>query len=548
MKTLWESRQYTQIITLAQYLTSLTAQQDAWIEAGKSLINFFNVDVCAFGVRRADGTIIVRHWISAESCFTNVLSPDVTLSGLINPLLGDTELDIHELIEETLESGFLTTQLFLTPVPLSLAFLPITHENQVIAVMLIGHHLPEPIPNELLNVYLAVAGLVGTTATRLASEQELRQHRQHLAELVEERTLALTSVNQQLQQEIIERTRTEAILAARLRLITFARTSTLQSLMQATLDEAESLTGSRIGFFHFLQPDQNTLLLQSWSTNTVQNMSRDEAANRYYTMDQAEVWAECIRTRSAIIHNDYAAIPYRRDPPSGRVQLLREIVVPVLRGSQIVAVLGVGNKSADYTSEDVKIITSLADFAWDIVENKRAEEALQQQATTDELTGVTNRRHFLAMASHELKRMARLQHPLSIALIDLDHFKQINDTHGHVGGDQALRIFTRICQQHIRAIDLLARFGGDEFVLLLPTTTSKQAHDVVERVRLALTVQAVEITNGPVSMTISVGIATCHVGEPQSLDMLLERADLALYRAKKAGRNRIDVDDTPLDQ
>lgn len=542
MKTLWDSRQYTQIITLAQYLTSLTAQQDVWIEAGKSLINFFNVDVCAFGVRRADGTIIVRHWISAESCFTNVLSPDVTLPGLINPLLGDTELDIYELIEETLESGFLTTQLFLTPVPLSLAFLPITHENQVIAVMLIGHHVPEPIPNELLNVYLAVAGLVGTTATRLASEQELRQHRQHLAELVEERTLALTSVNLQLQQEIIERTRTEAILAARLRLITFARTNTLQDLLPATLDEAEALTGSQIGFFHFLQPDQNTLLLQSWSTNTVQNMCSAE------TVDQAGVWAECVRTRSATIYNDYASLPHHRNLPSGRAQLLREIVVPVLRGSQIVAVLGVGNKLTDYTSEDVKTIASLADFAWDIVESKRAEEALQQHATTDELTGVTNRRHFLAMASHELKRMARLQHPLSIALIDLDHFKQINDTHGHVGGDQALRIFTRICQQHIRAIDLLARFGGDEFVLLLPMTTGKQAHDVVERVRLALTVQAVELANVPVSMTISVGIAAYHPDEPQSLDMLLERADLALYRAKKAGRNRIDVDDTPLDQ
>ena len=545
MKTLWDSKRYAQIITLAQYLTSLTVQQDAWIEAGKSLINFFNVDICAFGERSADNTIIVRHWVSAESYVTNVLSPDVTSPGFTHSLLSDTEPDIHELIAETLESGFLTSQLFFTPVPLSLAFLPITHENQVIAVMLIGHHLPEPISNELLNVYLAVAGLVGTTATRLASERELRQHRQHLAELVEERTLALTTANQQLQQEIIERTRTEAILAARLRLITFARTSTLQDLLQATLDEAETLTGSQIGFFHFLQPDQNTLLLQSWSTNTVQNMCSAEATNRHY-VDQAGVWAECVRTRSATIYNDYAALPHHRDLLSGRAQLLREIVVPVLRGSQIVAVLGVGNKLADYTSEDVKTIASLADFAWDIVENKRVEEALQQQATTDELTGVTNRRHFLAMASHEIKRMARLQHPLSLALMDLDHFKQINDTHGHVGGDQALRIFTRICQQHIRAIDLFARFGGDEFVLLLPMTTGKQAHDVVERVRLALTVQAVELTNGPVSMTISVGIAAYHPGEPQSLDMLLERADLALYRAKNAGRNRISVDDTPL--
>ncbi len=545
MNTTWDSERYAQIITLAQYLTGLTAQQNVWIEVGKSLMNFFDVDVCAFGEYGIDGEILVRHWISTDVYVANgppqeVLSPPLGRVGL-----DDIETDIHELIAETLESGFLTTQLFLTPMPLSLAFLPITHENQVIAVMLIGHHRHELIPNELLNVYLAVAGLVGTTATRLASEQELRQHRQHLAELVEERTLALTSVNQQLQQEIIERMRTEAILAARLRLIAFARTSTLQDLLRATLDEAEALTGSQIGFFHFLLPDQKTLLLQSWSTNTVQHMCKAEANRQHYTVDQAGIWAECVRMRSAIIHNDYAAIPHHRDLPLGHAQLLREAVVPVLRGSQIVAILGVGNKLVDYTAEDVKTIAALADFAWDIVESKRVEEALHQQATTDELTGVTNRRHFLALASHELNRMARLQHPLSIALIDLDHFKQINDTYGHVGGDRALKIFTQICQQHIRAIDLLARFGGDEFILLLPITTVEQARDVLERVRVALTIQAVELTNGPVSMTISVGIAACHAGESQSLETLLERADHALYRAKEAGRNRIGVDHTP---
>jgi diguanylate cyclase (GGDEF)-like protein len=214
----------------------------------------------------------------------------------------------------------------------------------------------------------------------------------------------------------------------------------------------------------------------------------------------------------------------------------------VLRGSQILAVLGVGNKPADYTPEDVKTIAALADFAWDIVENKRAEEALQQQATTDEITGVTNRRHFLALASQELKRAIRHQRPLSIALIDLDHFKQINDTHGHAGGDQALKIFTQICQQHIRAIDLIARFGGDEFVLLLPVTTGEQAYEVLERVRLALIVEALELNGEPLLITISVGIAVCHPGEPETLETLLGHADQALYRAKKAGRNRVSVD------
>jgi diguanylate cyclase (GGDEF)-like protein len=541
MKTPWDSQRYSQIIKLAQYLTSLTAQQDVWVEAGKSLITFFEVDLCAFGERSASGRIAVRHWVSADPSVVVISSQESPAPQPDQLILGDIEPDIHALIAETLESGFLTKQLFLTPVPLSLAFLPITHEYQVIAVMVIGHHLPESIPNELLDVYLAVAGLVGTTATRLASEQELRQHRQHLAALVEERTLALTNANQQLQQEIIARTRTETILAARLRLLTFARVHALQDLLRATLDEAEALTGSQIGFFHFLQPDQRTLLLQSWSTNTIQTMCSVGASSQHFPLDQAGVWADCVRLRRAIIHNDYGAIPQRKGLPQGHAHLRREMVVPVLRGSQIVAILGVGNKAAEYTPEDVKTIAALADFAWDIVENKRAEEALQQQATTDELTGVMNRRHFLTMASHELKRVARLNHPLSVALIDLDYFKQVNDTYGHAGGDQVLKMFTRICQQHIREIDLLARFGGDEFVLLLPVTTGEQAYEVVERVRLALTVQVVELNGGRVPITISVGIAACHTSEPQVLEILLDRADQALYHAKKAGRNRISL-------
>ena len=544
MKTTWDSKRYAQIIKLAQYLTSLTAQQNVWLEVGKALLSFFNVDLCAFGERHLDGTIEVRYWATADAHRPDGSAQDGAPPQLAILSLGESETAIHELIAETLESGFLAQQLFFTPTPLSLALLPITPEHQVIAVMLIGHHLPEAIPNELLNVYLAVAGLVGTTATRIASEQELRQHRQHLAELVDERTMALTTANQQLQQEIVTRTRTEAILAARLRLMTFARTHTLPNLLRATIDEARALTESQIGFCHFLQPDQNTPLVQHWSTNTVQHKGTADMTSAQHTVDQGGSWGECIHLRRPIIHNDHDSRPHRKERPPGHANLRRELVVPVLRGSQVVAVLGVGNKPTDYTPEDVKTIAALADFAWDIVENKRVEEALQQQAITDELTGVTNRRHFLAMAAQELKRVVRLRHALSIALIDLDHFKLINDTHGHAGGDQALKIFTQICQQHIREIDLLARFGGDEFILLLPVTTGEQARTVLERVRQALIVQRPTFHGGPVTLTISVGIAACDAGEAQSLETLLGRADQALYHAKKAGRNRVSVDHT----
>ena len=174
----------------------------------------------------------------------------------------------------------------------------------------------------------------------------------------------------------------------------------------------------------------------------------------------------------------------------------------------------------------------------DINERKRLEAKLHQQATTDELTRVANRRHFLALAHTELERALRFKHPLSLALIDFDHFKQINDTYGHAAGDQALIAVTQIFQQNLREIDLFARFGGDEFVLLLPETELGQARLVLERVRNVLTAQPLVLHGKPVPITLSIGLG-CVVDDGDLLDTLLERADRALYQAKTAGRNRI---------
>jgi diguanylate cyclase (GGDEF)-like protein/PAS domain S-box-containing protein len=177
----------------------------------------------------------------------------------------------------------------------------------------------------------------------------------------------------------------------------------------------------------------------------------------------------------------------------------------------------------------------------DITERKKLQEELRQQATTDELTKVSNRRRFIELANNEMKRAIRHKRPPAVALIDIDHFKQINDTHGHATGDLALIAFTKTCQRHIREIDVFARFGGDEFVLLFPETNQEQAYEIVERIRLALTTKPVDLDGKQVTITLSCGIAS--LGDEQSsFDALLNRADQALYRAKEAGRNRVVID------
>lgn len=177
--------------------------------------------------------------------------------------------------------------------------------------------------------------------------------------------------------DITARKRSEAVMAARLRLLQLSGQLPLNGLLRATLDEAEALTGSWVGFFHFVDANQIDLSLQAWSTNTTEKMCAAAGAGQHYPVDQAGVWVDCIRERRPVVHNDYASLPHRKGLPAGHAEVVRELVVPVMRGGRIQAILGVGNKQTEYVAEDIEAAMSLADLAWDIAERKRAEEALR---------------------------------------------------------------------------------------------------------------------------------------------------------------------------
>ena len=162
----------------------------------------------------------------------------------------------------------------------------------------------------------------------------------------------------------------------RLRLLQYAANHTLEQLLQAALDEAELLTGSQIGFFHFVEPDQQNLVLQMWSSNTLNNACVIDSRGQHYPIAQAGVWVDCVAERKPVIHNDYAALTHRKGLPDGHAPVIRELVVPVQSGERIEAIMGVGNKPTLYTSDDVGVVSSLAELAWDIARRKRVEEQL----------------------------------------------------------------------------------------------------------------------------------------------------------------------------
>ncbi len=180
-------------------------------------------------------------------------------------------------------------------------------------------------------------------------------------------------------QDITKRKRLENVMQARLRLLEFANNHSLDELLTATLDEIEALTGSTIGFYHFLESDQKTLTLQNWSTNTLKNMCSAEGKGRHYNIFQAGVWVDCLHEGRPVIHNDYASLPHRKGMPEGHAPVVRELVVPIFRSNQIKAIIGVGNKSTDYNENDLEIVSQLGDLSWDITERKSTEEALWEK-------------------------------------------------------------------------------------------------------------------------------------------------------------------------
>lgn len=174
----------------------------------------------------------------------------------------------------------------------------------------------------------------------------------------------------------------------------------------------------------------------------------------------------------------------------------------------------------------------------DVTQQRRMEAELLHEATTDGLTGLPNRRHFLSVCERELRRAARSGGAVAVAVVDIDHFKEINDTHGHATGDAAVRSFAEAVTSHLRDIDTCGRLGGDEFGILLPDADVAHAVAAVERVRAELASRPCLVGHEAITLTFSAGVADV-TRVDDTVDTVLARADAALYIAKAQGRDRV---------
>jgi diguanylate cyclase (GGDEF)-like protein len=178
------------------------------------------------------------------------------------------------------------------------------------------------------------------------------------------------------------------------------------------------------------------------------------------------------------------------------------------------------------------------------MELRFAFEHEQHMARTDTLTRINNRRNLFELAEHEFEVAKRYQQPLSIIMFDLDHFKNINDTYGHSVGDNMLERVAQVTHAQLRDVDIIGRYGGEEFVIVLPVTNAQKARLLSQRILESVSAIRLHTDHGTASVTLSIGIAeTIHTPQDESVENVIRRADEAMYAAKQAGRNRAVIYD-----
>ena len=177
-------------------------------------------------------------------------------------------------------------------------------------------------------------------------------------------------------EDITDRKLSEKLIQSRLNMMELSYSNTLEEVLQKTIDESCKITDSKIGFYHFVSEDEKMLTLKAWSSDTIEHCPLGDQSGMEYAVYKAGVWVDCIRERRTVVHNDYPSLTHRQGLPEGHSQVTRELVVPIMRQDKIVAILGVGNKSLNYTDQDVEIVKYFADIAWELAERKQAEQQI----------------------------------------------------------------------------------------------------------------------------------------------------------------------------
>ena len=309
-----------------------------------------------------------------------------------------------------------------------------------------------------------------------------------------------------------------------------------------------------LGFIGMVQHASNgqvQLLLPTWSPADWLGESQGGSkaprriAEGLLFPDLDHLFGEAIASNAVVLEPHLPSHHTLGRVPQGRDLLSSFLGLPIRFDHRVVGMIGLGNRRGGFDDQLVHLLEPLLVTLGTLFharEQERArvnaEQELLRLASRDALTGLPNRRHFFEMAEAALLQTRRYGTPLSVAVLDLDHFKHINDTHGHAGGDAVLKVFADILRESLRDSDTPARIGGEEFAVLLTSTSLEESLTALERIRAALDRHAIELGAQCVFATVSIGAVQWRA-QHLDVDSMLVQADQALYHAKRQGRNRV---------
>ena len=269
---------------------------------------------------------------------------------------------------------------------------------------------------------------------------------------------------------------------------------------------------------------------------------KESVVGLQFSLDADDPSGAVIRTGATLIIKDIDVSPYRfRFRDSSKIRSW--MGVPLIVRNRAIGLLSLDGYQVDYfNDEHGRLAAAFADHVAIAIENARLFEEVQKLAITDSLTALFNRHHFFTLAEREFDRAQRYKHPLSIVMLDIDDFKHFNDTYGHLIGDIVLRSVADRCRTHLRSVDIVGRYGGEEFIILLPDTGLLQAQQTAERLCQEIAEMKTDTEKGRLSLTVSLGVASLEDGvDDLTLEKLIDRADQALYLAKTRGKSQVSV-------
>jgi diguanylate cyclase (GGDEF)-like protein len=374
------------------------------------------------------------------------------------------------------------------------------------------------------------------------TESALQEANARTETRVTERTLEWKRANTHLQAEIAERKRAEQELQRRADELAalyetaraLATEQDMPALLRAAVEHATRLLGA---------PSGNIFLADRAAGDLVLTVAKGTSIQPGLRLRLGEGMAGRVaQTLEPLVVDDYRTWEHRSpqftpSEPGAIVQ------VPMLFAGELVGVLTVADlwgAKRTFSEADARLLTLLAGQAASAVHNARLLEETQRLARSDALTGIANRRYLFEAGEREIGRAHRFGHPLCALMFDIDHFKRVNDVYGHKRGDQVLQALAQCCLRQIRDVDILGRYGGEEFVILLVETDIPGARSLAERIRESVAQLLIATDEAAIRITISLGVARLDEGD-SDLASLLGRADKALYAAKQAGRNRVEV-------